>query len=142
MTIRTPADKIVNVKVKNGSVRGILRFNRDFGARKTAAFQLAQKYVDSEVLRLSDPLTPRMNGDLIRFGILATDIGSGIVQYNSPYARYQYYGKVMVGSAPKQLTNIPLNYNEAPRRGAKWFERVKAKHREQILKGAGKIVGK
>ena len=111
-------------------------------ARKILAFQQAQRYVDSEVLRRCDPLTPRLNGHLIQSGVRATRLGSGMVQYNSPYARYQYYGKVMIGKAPKKITNIPLTYTGAPNRGAKWFERMKVKDKKDILKGAGRIVGK
>ncbi len=141
MTIRTPSDQLVNVRVKGGTVKARLQFQRHFGGERTLAFQQAQRYVDSEVLRRCDPLTPRLNGDLIRSGIRATWIGSGLVQYNSPYSRYQYYGKVMIGRAPKTLTRIPLTYTGAPNRGAKWFERMKAKDKKDILKGAGKIVG-
>ena len=132
----------MNAKVKGGTVQGILQFRKDFAARKILAFQQAQRYVDSEVLRRCDPLTPRLNGHLIQSGVRATRLGSGMVQYNSPYARYQYYGKVMIGKAPKKITNIPLTYTGAPNRGAKWFERMKVKDKKDILKGAGRIVGK
>lgn len=142
MTIRQPKDQLVNAKVKGGTVQGILQFRKDFAARKILAFQQAQRYVDSEVLRRCDPLTPRLNGHLIQSGVRATRLGSGMVQYNSPYARYQYYGKVMIGKAPKKITNIPLTYTGAPNRGAKWFERTKVKDKKDILKGAGRIVGK
>lgn len=142
MTIKTPADQLITAKSKGGTVKGILRFNKNFGSIKTEAFHQAQRYVDSEVLRRCDPLTPRMNGNLIKSGILATRIGEGLVQYGSPYARYQYYGKVMIGPAPKQVTNRPLTYDGAPTRGAKWFERMKTKHREELLKGAKIIAGK
>lgn len=142
MTIRQPKDQLVNAKVKGGTVQGILQFRKDFAARKILAFQQAQRYVDSEVLRRCDPLTPRLNGHLIQSGVRATRLGSGMVQYNSPYARYQYYGKVMIGKAPKKITNIPLTYTGAPNRGAKWLERMKGKDKKDILKGAGRIVGK
>ncbi len=142
MTIRQPKDQLVNAKVKGGTVQGILQFRKDFAARKILAFQQAQRYVDSEVLRRCDSLTPRLNGHLIQSGVRATRLGSGMVQYNSPYARYQYYGKVMIGKAPKKITNIPLTYTGAPNRGAKWFERMKVKDKKDILKGAGRIVGK
>lgn len=142
MTIKTPVDQLITAKSKGGTVKGILHFNKGFGARKTEAFHQAQRYVDSEVLRRCDPLTPKMNGNLIQSGILATRIGEGLVQYDTPYDRYQYYGKLMIGPAPKTETNIPLAYDGAPTRGAKWFERMKTKHREEILKGAKIIAGK
>lgn len=142
MTIKQPKDQLLKVKVKGGTIRGTLQFRSDFAARKILAYQQAQRYVDSEVLRRCDPLTPRLKGELIKSGVRATNIGNGLVQYNSPYARYQYYGKVMIGRAPKTVTNIPLTYTGAPNRGAKWFERMKVKDKKDILKGAGRIVGK
>ena len=83
-----------------------------------------------------------MNGALIKAGVMSTRIGEGLVQYADPKARYQYYGHVMIGRAPKTVTDIPLTYNGAPQRGSKWFERMKAKDKGSILKGAGSIVGK
>lgn len=100
-----------------------------------------QKYIDSEVLRLSDPYVPFDTGNLKKSGQRATEIGSGVVQYNAPYARYQYYGRVMVGPAPKQVTNTPLTYQGAPKRGKLWFERMKADHKAAILQGARKKAG-
>lgn len=141
MTIKTPADKLITANAKGGTVKGILHWNTNFGARKTASYQRAQKFLDSEVLRRCDPLTPYRNNKLIQSGVLATRIGEGLVQYSSPYARYQYYGKVMIGRAPKTVTNTNLKHVGAPTRGAKWFERMKVKDKNDILKGAGKIVG-
>ena len=137
--IRTPADKRVKVNMEGCEVEAVLQWRRDFGTRRTAGFQAAQVYVDSEVIRLSDPLTPMRTGTLKKSGLKATVTGSGTVTYNAPHARYQYYGKVMVGRAPKRLTNKDLTYEGAPQRGAKWFERMKAQNRNEILKGAAKI---
>ena len=137
--IRTPADKRVKVNMEGSEVEAVLQWRKDFSTRRTAGFQAAQVYVDSEVIRLSDPLTPMRTGTLKKSGLMATVTGSGTVTYNAPHARYQYYGKVMVGRAPKRLTNKDLTYEGAPQRGAKWFERMKAQNRNEILKGAAKI---
>ncbi|MFV0517248.1 MAG: minor capsid protein [Aminipila sp.] len=116
-----------------------LVWEHDFEKEWTNRFSKAQKFIDSEVLRLSNPYIPMQQGGLQESGILGTKIGSGKVIYNSPYARYQYYGKVMVGRAPKKLTDRDLVYHGAPMRGRLWFERMKADKKEQILKGAAKI---
>lgn len=100
-----------------------------------------QEYIDNEVLRLSVQYLPFENGELGRSGVNGTVPGSGEVQYKSPKARYLYYGKVMVGRAPKRLTSKNLAYHGAPQRGAKWFERMKIGHTDEILRGAGRIVG-
>lgn len=112
-----------------------------------------QKFVDSECIRLMDPYTPRITGALIKTATLGTQIGSGVIEQASPYARYLYYGKLMVsketGSAwakhgeSKVLTDKDLKYNKAsnPQAGKMWFERMKADHKDDILAGAKSLVG-
>ena len=86
------------------------------------------------------PYIPRQSGMLQKSGQLGTVIGSGEVIYNAPYSRYQYYGKVMVGRAPKRLTDRDLTYQGAPKRAALWFERMKADKLDKILKGAQRLI--
>lgn len=119
-------------------------------ARNLETGGAVQRYIDSEVLRLSNPFVPFQGGQLIQSGISGSDIGSGEVRWNGPYARYLYYGKLMVapsGSSwakkgeKKHLTDKDLTYHRAPKRGAFWFERMKAAHRKDILRGAARIAG-
>lgn len=51
-----------------------------------------------------------------------------------PYAAYQYYGKVMVGKAPKVATDKPLTYSrhKNPLAGPKWDKRLMAAEGAQI----------
>lgn len=142
IVVETPRGKIIQTKSNNGTIVAELKWKPGFGSEYSAKYNQAQSFVDSEVLRLCDPLTPMRSKALILSGTLATDVGSGLVQYNAPCARYHYYGKLMVGPAPKKLTEIDLTYEGAPQRGAFWFERMKANDAKAILKGAGKIVGK
>lgn len=87
-----------------------------------------QRFIDSEVLRLCDPYAPRDNGDLIKSGLINTVVGSGIVEYNTPYARRWYYE--------------PASFQGAPMRGNYWFERMKNEGgKEKILRGAAMIAG-
>lgn len=83
-----------------------------------------QKYIDSEVLRLTDPYVPMDSGELKRSGTRHTRVGSGEVRYKTPYARRQYFENKGNGL-----------------RGKMWFERSKANHRDQILRGAAKVAG-
>lgn len=125
-----------------GTVVGELRWSADFASKWNGRYEKAQRFVDSEVLRLNDRYVPFRQGNLKQSGILGTVIGSGTVSYIAPYSRYQYYGKLMIGPAPKILTDIPLKYHSGdPNRQAHWFERMKARHGEQIIRGAGKIAG-
>ena len=87
-----------------------------------------QQFIDSEVLRLCDPYVPMDTGQLKQSGIRHTRIGSGRVVYKTPYARRMYY-------------NPQYKFQGAPMRGAYWFERMKANHKDQILKGAAKVAG-
>ena len=87
-----------------------------------------QKFIDSECLRLCEELVPLDQGTLAKSGIINTQIGSGEVKYRTPYARRWYY--------------MPANFQEAPRRGNYWFERMKQNGgKDQILAGARKLAG-
>lgn len=88
-----------------------------------------QRYIDSEVLRLSEQFVPKDTGALIASGIANTKIGSGEVKYNTVYARRWYY-RNMTDSGE------PVHFNEAPQRGSYWFERMKQQYAKQILAGA------
>lgn len=135
MRIETPRGAVFNVKGQQAK----LEWNLGFVDRWSGRYDLAQMFVDSEVLRLTDPYTPFQTGLLKKSGILGTIPGQGEVVWNAPYARYQYYGKLMVGRAPKELTEVNLQHVGAPMRGAFWFERMKRDKINQILDGARKI---
>lgn len=112
-----------------------------------------QRFIDSETIRLMAPYTPRLNGVLEKSVVLGTNIGSGKIEQNAPYARYQYYGKLMVSSVTgsayashgekKILTDRDLVHNKSqhPMAGPFWFERMKADKKDQILSGARKVAG-
>lgn len=128
-----------------------LAWKQTFGREQTDRFTTVQKFIDSECIRLMVPYTPMRNGILMKNAVMGTTIGSGLVVYNSPYARYQYYGKLMVSSVSgsayarrgesKVLTNIDLKYDTSrhPKAQKMWFEAMKADKREQILRGAAAI---
>lgn len=101
-------------------------------SRGLGATKKVQKYLASEVKRLSDKYVPMQQGMLKNNAQIAGD-GSFIV-YNQPYAHYQWYGKVMAGRAPKHYTDDDLTYNGAPMRGARWTERMMIDKKEDIEK--------
>lgn len=86
-----------------------------------------QKFIDSETIRLMDPYTPKDKGDLIKSATTNTTIGTGRIVQITPYAKRWYY--------------TPANFQGAPMRGNKWFERMKASHRDSILRGAASLAG-
>lgn len=118
--ISTPRGEMFRIKGKNGGMTAKLEWNPGYGEKKAEDFSKAQEFVDSECLRYMNPLTPRCTGYLIKSATLGTVIGSGEIQYLSPYARRQYYE----------------NSGSEGGRGKLWFERMKAQKEEVIRKGA------
>lgn len=111
-----------------------------------------QKFIDQEVIRLMASYTPMLTGMLEKSATIGTKIGSGLIEQTAPYAGYQYYGKLMVSSITgsawshgekKVLTDKDLVHNKSqhPQAGPFWFERMKADHKEGILRGARKVAG-
>lgn len=133
-TIKIPADTT------------LLRWSPTFKAEREKQFKNCQKYIDSAVLRYDAKYIPFQTGALNQSGTTGTVIGSGEVVYQSPYARYLYYGKVMrdaqgrafYGSAPKHVTDEDIHYHGEPQRGKLWFERMKSAHKKTILKSCAK----
>ena len=123
--INTPRGSII---INKGG-KAELKWATDFQPKWQRHYSDAQKFVDSEVLRLSEPYTPLRTGMLIKSGTLGTDIGSGTVQWIAPYARAQYYSPRKPGS------------ETGPLRGPQWFERGKQVWGQTILAVARRIAG-
>ena len=95
--------------------------------RKLGQGQGVQEFIDSVVVRRMAPYTPFMTGALQGSATGKTSIGSGKVKQQTPYAKRWYYE--------------PANFNGAPMRGNKWFDRMKQSHKADILRGAAAIAG-
>lgn len=119
--ITTPRGSVYSSTNANGTVTAKLEWASEFAKKKAEGFSKAQQFVDSECLRYMNPLTPRRTGTMIKSATLGTVIGSGSIEYLTPYARRQYY---------EHKTK------------AKWFETMKASHKDDIQKGAEQIAGK
>lgn len=109
-----------------------------------------QKFIDSESMRyMSDYMPRRQAGELEHMMVLGTVIGSGQIDIPGPYAHYLHEGILYVspttGSswAKKDEIKVPtdkeLQYAGAPMRGKKFFDRMKADHKDDILNGAQAI---
>ena len=150
----------LNVTTPNGSFT--FRWSPGFGAVMTDRLQRAQRFIDSECMRLMVPYTPMRNGMLMESVKLGTVIGSGELRYLSPYARYLYYGEIYGPNIPifekgnpvpigffsppgrkKHPTGRQMSYDTSrhPQAGKLWFERMKADHGDEICNGAAKIAG-
>ena len=113
------------MKIKQPLNTKMLQWNKQFAAQRNAQIQRAQAFIDAECLRQCDPLTPMKTGNLIKSGQEGTKIGSGEIEYTAPYARRMYYGE-----------GYDFSKETHPQAGAKWFDRMKVSHKEEILRGA------
>lgn len=96
----------------------------------------------------TEPLVPKLTGSLKN----RTKVVGGTIIYPGPYARYLYYGKLMVdpetGSswarrgARKKVTGKDLSYTKAfhPMAQDHWFEASKALNDKKWVKVAGRAI--
>lgn len=117
--IKTPRGSVYTQASKGGKVTARLEWNLGFETSMEKGFENAQAFVDSECIRRMNPETPRRTGMLIKSATLGTVIGSGEIDQIAPYARRQYY------------EHKEKSY---------WFERMKNRNKDSILKGAAKYV--
>lgn len=121
----------------------------------------AEHILAVQVMQDTTPFVPMLTGSLMQRthieGYTASDFGPGagnMIVYPGPYARFLYYGKVMVdpntGSAyaPKGGTkvttdrNLVFNHANHPQAQAHWFEASKAQNLDKWLRIADKAVKK
>ncbi len=112
----------------------------------------AQRFLASEVVRLSDPYVPMAPGSgahmKSRYDIEAD--GSAIT-YHGPYAHFQHEGVVMVGresgspwaksGEPKVMTERALTYHGAPMRGPHWEKRMLADRGGELTRALARRIG-
>ena len=118
-----------------------------------------QRTVDQTVIDYCQPYVPASPDRTLEFSAqVSTDIGSGQVIWNTPYAHYQYMGEVygpnipiiqdgiLMGwfsppGRPKSPTGRELTYDTSqnPMAGPHWFERMKADRMNDILDTARRV---
>ena len=69
------------------------------------------------------------------------------IRYEEPYAHYMYKGKKAVGpSKPKgvkrTISNQPLKYQGAPRRGAEWDKRMMSDRKMDVIRDVQNFIKK
>jgi len=89
-----------------------------------------QKFLTNTCYKHMDKYVPMDNGDL-RNNI---DIGTDYITYESPYARYQYYGVREDG------THQVKNYT-TPGTGTYWDKRMKSAEMQDVVQEVQKYVG-
>ena len=116
--------------------------------RLASASEKAEHIVAIQVQKDTSPYVPALTGSLDQ----RTRVIENQIIYPGPYARYLYYGKVMVDPATgssyakkgttKVLTDKNLVFNKAMHAQSQshWFEASKAKNMDKWLRVAGKAV--
>ena len=121
-----------------------------------------QRTIDQTVIDYCQPYVPASPDRTLEFSAQAsTEIGSGRVVWNTPYAHYQYMGivygpnipiiepetGVLLGwfsppGRPKHPTDREMTYDKAqnPLAGPQWFERMKADRLNDILDEARRVM--
>ena len=131
-------------------------FSMHFGGMEAIKDKLAESctraesIVGQQVIKDTEPFVPALTGSLT----IRTRLDGNKIIYPGPYARFLYYGKVMVdpqtGStfAPKGgtkvLTNRDLVFSKAmhPQAQSHWFEASKAQNLDKWIRIAEKAVEK
>lgn len=115
-----------------------------------AAGTRAEHAVAVQVEKDTAPFVPALTGSLTQ----RTRVAGGTVIYPGPYARFLYYGKVMVDPATgstyapkggtKEVTprNLTFSTSMHPQAQARWFEVSKAVNRQKWIRVADKAVKK
>ncbi len=78
-------------KYRTDGVQMELKWRPDFGAEKTAALQKAQYALAQEAAKLIDSYVPFDTGTLKNSVNLASKYDEGLLVYDTPYARKQFY---------------------------------------------------
>ena len=118
-----------------------------------------QRFIDQKVISDCRPYIPASPDRTLADSAQATtELGSGLVIWNMPYAHYQYMGivygpnfQVLIKGAlewrsykgrPKHPTDRELTYDTSqnPMAGPHWFERAKADHLTEWLDEARRVM--
>lgn len=88
---------------------------------QTMGGEKTQLFLANETKKLMQPYVPELNHMLVKLVDVYADAEGGMVHYRSPYARFQFGGKVMVSSKTgsswshgesKVLTDRDLRYTK------------------------------
>lgn len=133
-----------------------LKFSVDVSGMDEVKQQLArgcgraESVLAQQVMKDTTPFVPALTGALTQ----RTRVVGNKVIYPGPYARFLYYGKVMVDPATgstyapkggtKVITDRNLVFNRAmhPQAQSHWFEASKAQNLEKWVRVADKAVKK
>lgn len=117
----------VNITVDGVSMK--MSFSEAFGPRLNAALDRGQAMFDEEVARMTDKYVPFRTGMLANGVISASQIGKGVLVYNTPYANKRYY---LHASGSDLRDGV---------RGSYWGHRSVADNKEHFAQFARRVIG-
>ncbi len=82
------------------------------------------------IIRDSDPYVPFMTGMLSQTPMVSSDLESGTIVYDTPYAARQYYGD-----------SFDFRPDTHPQATARWFEHAREEHKGEWKKVAKEAYG-
>ena len=125
--------------------------------RLKANIEEAQTLLNMQIAADCDPLIPFRGGALRGSLRYPEGIEGGVIEWNTPYAHYQYMGEVYGPNIPirdadgnitgwfsppsKEPTGRPLTYQQ-PGTTGHWFEVAKEIHKEEWLQIVRETLGK
>lgn len=107
-------------------IRMKLTFRPGFARDRQAAFERAQFAFSQKVAATVDPYVPFDTGMLKNSVQTASDFKGGMLVYNTPYARRQYY-------LHPQGEGL---HGDSRLRGSYWGQRALADHKEELVRFA------
>ena len=107
-------------------IRIRLTFRPGFARDRQAAFERAQFAFSQKVAAVVDPYVPFDTGTLKNSVRTASDFKGGMLVYNTPYARRQYY-------LHPQGEGL---HGDSRLRGSYWGQRARADHKEELVRFA------
>lgn len=140
----------LKVKFPKGNIyisenkKAYLKYNDKYANKFNDDINKVQAFLDMTVAKELSKYVSFKSGVQSLSIPLSSDYGSGIVSISVPYARFQAYGKVMVGEQSRSpwakkgerkiATSRDLKYHSGGIRGKFPFERMKSDKKESILK--------
>lgn len=121
----------------------------------------AQKLLNMQIVADCDQLIPFQQGALRNSVNYPEGIYGGEIEWNTPYAHYQYEGEIYGPNIPikdsagnvtgwfspkgkkKNPTGMPITYHpEGTERGDHWFEKAKKQHKDDWVRLVRETIGK
>jgi hypothetical protein len=105
-------------------------------------------FMSNEARKLMQPYVPELNHILVKNVRSQVENGVGVVHYLQPYARYQWYGKLMVSSITgspwsrgesKVLTNKNLSYSK-PLASSHWEQAMKTARGDDLARAVENFI--